>query len=160
MTPRRTQLSPLTEISILFKKRIIKKISYERRAYESVDEKSLSYAMSRKTTKKFRKKRVKKSWLEIFVACHKINRKIQPFINFHYCTFIKLLYFIYMCVCHAYNYIHLLIYMLLAIYIHTFLYIWYTTHVSFTLELFRRKIFHLWRIYSYYNAWMQISCVN
>ena len=30
-----------------------KKISYERRAYESVDEKSLSYVMSRKTTKKF-----------------------------------------------------------------------------------------------------------
>ena len=31
---------------------IIKKISYERRDYESVEEKSLSQAMSRKTTKK------------------------------------------------------------------------------------------------------------
>ena len=31
---------------------IIKKISYERSDYESVDEKSLSWAMSRKTTKK------------------------------------------------------------------------------------------------------------
>ena len=31
---------------------IIKKISYEHREYESVDEKSLSWAMSRKTTKK------------------------------------------------------------------------------------------------------------
>ena len=33
-------------------RRIIKKISYERRDYESVDEKSLSSAMSRKSTKK------------------------------------------------------------------------------------------------------------
>ena len=40
-------MSPSTEISILFKERIIKKIAYERRAYESVDEKSLSYVMSR-----------------------------------------------------------------------------------------------------------------
>ena len=31
---------------------MIKKISYERYAYESVDEKSQSLAMSRKTTKK------------------------------------------------------------------------------------------------------------
>ena len=35
-------VSPFTEISILFKEGFIKKISYERRAYESVDEKSLS----------------------------------------------------------------------------------------------------------------------
>ena len=42
LTPRRTQVSPFTEISILFKEGIIKIISYERRAYESVDEKSLS----------------------------------------------------------------------------------------------------------------------
>ena len=35
-------MSPFTEILILFQKGIIKKISYERRAYESVDEKSLS----------------------------------------------------------------------------------------------------------------------
>ena len=42
LTPRRTQVSPFTEISILFEEGIIKKISYERRAYESVDEKSLS----------------------------------------------------------------------------------------------------------------------
>ena len=31
---------------------IIKEISYERRAYESVDEKNLSWAMPRKATKK------------------------------------------------------------------------------------------------------------
>ena len=42
LTPRRRQVSPFTEISILFLEGIIKKISYERRAYESVDEKSLS----------------------------------------------------------------------------------------------------------------------
>ena len=42
LTARSTQVSPFTEISILFKEEIIKKISYERRAYESVDEKSLS----------------------------------------------------------------------------------------------------------------------
>ena len=42
LTPRRTQVSPITEISILFYEGIIKKFSYERRAYESVDEKSLS----------------------------------------------------------------------------------------------------------------------
>ena len=35
-------MSPFTEILILFQEGIIKKISYERRAYESVDEKSLS----------------------------------------------------------------------------------------------------------------------
>ena len=40
------------KILILIKEVIIKKISYERRDYESVDEKSLSWAMSRKTTKK------------------------------------------------------------------------------------------------------------
>ena len=50
--PRRTQVSPFTELSILFQEGIIQKISYERRAYESVDEKSLSWVMSRKTTKK------------------------------------------------------------------------------------------------------------
>ena len=43
---------PFTEILILFSEGIIKKITYERRTYESVDEKSLSYAMSRKTMKK------------------------------------------------------------------------------------------------------------
>ena len=37
---------------ILNKEGILEKISYERCAYESVDEKSLSYVMSRKTTKK------------------------------------------------------------------------------------------------------------
>ena len=52
LTPRRIWVSPLTEISILFQEGIIKKISYERRDYESVDEKSVSYAISRKTTKK------------------------------------------------------------------------------------------------------------
>ena len=35
-------MSPFTEISILFYEGIIKKISYERRAHESVDENSLS----------------------------------------------------------------------------------------------------------------------
>ena len=42
------------KITILKIEGIIKKISCERRDYESVDEKSLSYAMSRKTTKKKR----------------------------------------------------------------------------------------------------------
>ena len=40
------------KISILKLEGIIKKISYERRDYESVDEKSRSKAMSRKTKKK------------------------------------------------------------------------------------------------------------
>ena len=40
------------KILILILEGIIKKISYERRDHESVDEKSLSWAMSRKTTKK------------------------------------------------------------------------------------------------------------
>ena len=40
--PRITQVSHFTEISILFLRRDHQKISYERRAYESVDEKSLS----------------------------------------------------------------------------------------------------------------------
>ena len=40
------------KILILILEGIIKKISYERRDYESVDEKSLSWAMSRKTMKK------------------------------------------------------------------------------------------------------------
>ena len=42
----------IAKILILNKEGIIEKNSYERRAYESVDEKSLSYAMSQKTTKK------------------------------------------------------------------------------------------------------------
>ena len=42
LMPRRTLVAPFTKISILFLEGIIKKISYERRAYESVDEKSLS----------------------------------------------------------------------------------------------------------------------
>ena len=46
----------IAKISILKLEGTIKKISYERLEYESVDEKSLSYAMTRKTTKK--KKRV------------------------------------------------------------------------------------------------------
>ena len=40
----------LAKHSILILEGITKKISYERRDYESVDEKSLSRAMSRKTT--------------------------------------------------------------------------------------------------------------
>ena len=46
------------KILILNKEGIIEKISHERRAYESVDEKSLSWAMSRKTMKKFMHLRV------------------------------------------------------------------------------------------------------
>ena len=42
----------IDKISILKLEGITKKISYERRYFESVDEKSLSKAMSRKTTKK------------------------------------------------------------------------------------------------------------
>ena len=42
LTSRRTLVVPFTEISIPSKEGIIKKISYERRAYESVDENSLS----------------------------------------------------------------------------------------------------------------------
>ena len=42
----------IDKISILKLEGITKKISYERRDYDSVDEKSLSKAMSRKTTKK------------------------------------------------------------------------------------------------------------
>ena len=42
----------IDKISILKLEGIIKKISYERRDYESVDEKSLSKAMSRKTAEK------------------------------------------------------------------------------------------------------------
>ena len=40
------------KILILKLEGIINKISYERRDYESVDKKSLSYAKSRKTTKR------------------------------------------------------------------------------------------------------------
>ena len=39
----------LAKLSILILEGIVKKISYELRDYESVDEKSLSWAMSRKT---------------------------------------------------------------------------------------------------------------
>ena len=42
----------LAKILILIKEGIIKKNSYDRRDCESIDEKSLSLAMSRKTTKK------------------------------------------------------------------------------------------------------------
>ena len=42
----------IEKISILKSEVIIKKISYERHDYESVEEKSLSQAMSRKTMKK------------------------------------------------------------------------------------------------------------
>ena len=40
LPPRRTQVAPFTEISVLFQEGIIKNISYERRAYESVEEKA------------------------------------------------------------------------------------------------------------------------
>ena len=42
----------IDKISILKLEGIIKRISYERRDYESVDEDNLSEAMSRKTTKR------------------------------------------------------------------------------------------------------------
>ena len=42
----------IAKISILKLEGIIKQISYERRDYESVDENSLSEAMSQKTTKR------------------------------------------------------------------------------------------------------------
>ena len=42
LMPRKTLVASFTEISIPFKEGIIKKISYERRTYESVDKKSLS----------------------------------------------------------------------------------------------------------------------
>ena len=42
----------IAKISILKLEGIIKKISYERRDYESVDENSLSEAMSRKNSKR------------------------------------------------------------------------------------------------------------
>ena len=44
-------MASLAKHSILILERIIKKISYKRRDYETVDENSLSEAMSRKTTK-------------------------------------------------------------------------------------------------------------
>ena len=44
----------IAKISILKLEGIIKKISYERRDYESVDENSLSEALSRKTTKNYK----------------------------------------------------------------------------------------------------------
>ena len=46
------------KISILFREGIIKIISYERRAYKSVDDKSTSWDTSRKTTKKIMHLRV------------------------------------------------------------------------------------------------------
>ena len=52
LTPRRTQVSPFTEIKFHFKKGSSKRISNERRAYESVDEMSLSKVMRRQMTKK------------------------------------------------------------------------------------------------------------
>ena len=48
----RIKVHELTKISILKIEGIIEKISYERRDYESVEEKSLSQDMSRKITKK------------------------------------------------------------------------------------------------------------
>ena len=52
LVPIAHKSAQIDKISILKLEGIIKKISYERRDYESVDEKSLSKAMSRKTTKK------------------------------------------------------------------------------------------------------------
>ena len=50
--PNVPQREHLVKISILIKEGIIKKNSYERRDYESVDEKSLTRVMSRKTVKR------------------------------------------------------------------------------------------------------------
>ena len=49
---RRTLVSPFTEISILFQEEVIKKISYEFCAYESVDEKVYLWLCSEKRRKK------------------------------------------------------------------------------------------------------------
>ena len=52
MLPSVSNMARLPKILILILEGIIKKISYERRDYKSVDEKSLSQAMSRKKQRK------------------------------------------------------------------------------------------------------------
>ena len=52
LMPRRTQVSPFHRNFNSILRWDHQKSSYERRAYESVDEKSLSLVMSRKTTEK------------------------------------------------------------------------------------------------------------
>ena len=52
LLPSAAYMRRSAKILILIEEGIIKKISYKRRDYESVDEKSLSLAMSRKTMKK------------------------------------------------------------------------------------------------------------
>ena len=63
----RTKSARIVKISILKWDWIIKKNSDVRRDYESVDEKSLSYAMSRKT--KWLKEKLNKS------SCHSRTKK-------------------------------------------------------------------------------------
>ena len=58
----------IAKITILRLEGIIKKISYDCRDYESVDEKSLYKVMSRKTTKKYNsgiKGSSEKNWLTL-----------------------------------------------------------------------------------------------
>ena len=52
LLPSAANMRRSAKILILILEGIIKKISHERRDYESVDENSLSKVMSRKTTKK------------------------------------------------------------------------------------------------------------
>ena len=52
LLPSAHKSTRIGQILILKLEGIIKNFSYERRDYESVDEKSLSYAMSQNTTKK------------------------------------------------------------------------------------------------------------
>ena len=52
LVPSAHKFALIAKISILKLEGIIKKISYDRRDYESVGEKNLSYSLFRKTTKK------------------------------------------------------------------------------------------------------------
>ena len=52
--PSAANMRRSAKILILISEEIIRKISYDRRDYESVDEKSLSQAMSRKTKEEIR----------------------------------------------------------------------------------------------------------
>ena len=55
LMPRRTQVSVSLKFQFFYKQGSSNKFPYERRAYESVDEKSLSKVMSRKMT-------IKRTW--------------------------------------------------------------------------------------------------
>ena len=59
-------MAPFSKISILIYEGIIKKISHERRDYESANEKSLSQAMSRKTKRKIQDEKGWNSYSQFF----------------------------------------------------------------------------------------------